>query len=180
MSNRTGILGLLAFFLFFLAACSDTSGDSAAEQQPVASEESTSEDGEAVSDAPEKQKKTDEKEAQTSVKESESQVGQESNDSGDDPSDTTADNEETSGTTDEESDPAIADGEAAISYLKQQLEMKNNEDIVFDDLGGELKEDEAGSYYTITLTSKAIEQDGGSGTVGVYKVYKNGEYEMKG
>ncbi|SDL96414.1 hypothetical protein [Sediminibacillus halophilus] len=180
MSNRTGFLVMLSFFIFFLAACSDASDDSAAEQQSASGEESPAEDGEAVSDTPEKQEETNEEEARTSVEEKESPEEQKSKDTVKNQSDTSIDADEAAATTNERSNPAITDGEAAITYLKQQLEMKENEDIVFDDLGGKLKEDEAGSYYTITLTSKAIEQDGGSGTVGVYKVYQNGEYEMKG
>lgn len=65
-----------------------------------------------------------------------------------------------------------------IAFLKKALDMENNEDIVFDDMGGSLKTDANGSYYTATLDSKAFKEAGGSGTVGKYKVYQYGEYEL--
>ncbi|WP_404451801.1 hypothetical protein LG329_15875 [Virgibacillus necropolis] len=69
-------------------------------------------------------------------------------------------------------------GTCAIEYLKHQLEMENNDDIVFDDLGGNLETDKAGSYYTIKLTSKSLKKQGGTGTVGLYKVYQDGTYKL--
>ncbi|MEN2768611.1 hypothetical protein [Ornithinibacillus xuwenensis] len=70
----------------------------------------------------------------------------------------------------------ISSGSSAIEYLKRQLQMEDNEDIEFNDMGGELKTDDNGSYYTIVLTSKSMRESGGSGTVGLYKVYEDGEY----
>ncbi|WP_085521991.1 hypothetical protein [Tuberibacillus sp. Marseille-P3662] len=65
---------------------------------------------------------------------------------------------------------------AAIEYLRRQLEMDNNDDIAFNNIGGALKTDKTGSYYTIKLISKSIRENGGSGTVGIYKVYQDGTY----
>lgn len=63
--------------------------------------------------------------------------------------------------------------------MAKELEMENNEDIIFDDMGGSLEEDAQGSYYTITLYSKELKEAGGSGTLESYKVYQNGKYELQ-
>lgn len=69
----------------------------------------------------------------------------------------------------------ISSGKDAITYLKNQLNM-NNADIVFDDMGGDLKTDNIGSYYQIKLISKSLVKSGGSGTAGLYNVYQDGTY----
>lgn len=73
----------------------------------------------------------------------------------------------------------LSSGTAAAKYLKHQLKMDNNEDIVFSDMGGDLETDKTGSYYTIKLTSKSMQKKGGTGTVGLYKVYQDGTYKLK-
>ena len=57
--------------------------------------------------------------------------------------------------------------------------MNHNDDIVFIDMGGELKTDKTGSYYTIKLTSKSLQNNGGTGTVGLYNVYQDRTYTLK-
>ncbi|MBP3951802.1 hypothetical protein [Bacillus suaedae] len=71
----------------------------------------------------------------------------------------------------------ISSGEDAIALLKKELDLEDNDDILFDDTGGILQEDETGSYYQIILISKSMKAAGGSGTVGVYRVYQDGHYE---
>ena len=73
----------------------------------------------------------------------------------------------------------LSSGSKAIQYLEKELEMENNEDIIFDDMGGSLEEDALGPYYTITLYSKELIEAGGSGTLESYKVYQNGKYELQ-
>ncbi|MDN3955186.1 hypothetical protein [Sporolactobacillus laevolacticus] len=73
---------------------------------------------------------------------------------------------------------SISTSVAAKLYLRHQLKMDNNNDILFDDMGGFLDTDKKGSYYMIKLTSKSLRKKGGSGTVGLYKVYTNGTYEL--
>lgn len=73
----------------------------------------------------------------------------------------------------------IASSADAIEYLKHVLELEENEDIVFDDMGGTLETDDSGSFYTIKLVSKEMQKNGGSGTVGVYMVYEDGTYMEK-
>lgn len=73
----------------------------------------------------------------------------------------------------------IASSADAIEYLKHVLELEENEDILFDDMGGTLETDSSGSFYTIKLVSKEMKKNGGSGTVGVYMVYEDGTYMEK-
>ncbi len=73
----------------------------------------------------------------------------------------------------------IMSGEAAVSYLKKELDMETEEGILFDDMGGSLHTDESGAYYRVELISKSMQKNGGSGTVGLYKVYQNGNYESQ-
>lgn len=46
-------------------------------------------------------------------------------------------------------------------------------------MGGSLHTDESGAYYRVELISKSMQKNGGSGTVGLYKVYQNGNYESQ-
>ncbi|MFB4166876.1 hypothetical protein [Virgibacillus sp. JSM 102003] len=46
-------------------------------------------------------------------------------------------------------------------------------------MGGQLKTDKKGSYYTVKLVSKSTQNNGGSGTVNIYKVYQDGTYKSK-
>lgn len=73
----------------------------------------------------------------------------------------------------------IASSADAIEYLKHVLELEENEDILFDDMGGTLETDDSGSFYTIKLISKEMQKNGGSGTVGIYMVYEDGTYMEK-
>ncbi|WEG14508.1 hypothetical protein PU629_09180 [Pullulanibacillus sp. KACC 23026] len=72
----------------------------------------------------------------------------------------------------------ISSGKEAVSYLKNQL--STNSDIAYNDLDGHLKKDKIGSYYTVQLVSKSMLKNGGSGVVGLYKVYQNGSYMLNG
>lgn len=78
----------------------------------------------------------------------------------------------------EEKPNIISSGEEAIKFLKKELDMENNEDIIFDDMGGTLEEDSSGFYYTISLYSKSLKEAGGSGTLESYKVYQDGRYKL--
>ena len=73
----------------------------------------------------------------------------------------------------------FSSGSEAVDYLRKELDMENNEDIVFGDTGGDLEKDSYGSYYTIVLYSKEIRAAGGTGTVNVYMVYQDGKYVSK-
>lgn len=91
----------------------------------------------------------------------------------------TSNSNNTSDSEKEEKTIHFSSGSEAIDYLRKELDMENNEDIIFDDMGGLLEEDSYGSYYTIVLYVKTWKEDGGSGTAGIYKVYQDGKYEFK-
>lgn len=78
-------------------------------------------------------------------------------------------------TEEEEATPMISSSDEAIELLKNNEDF--GEDIVFEDFGGELQEDEQGFYYQIQLSSKDLMEDGGTGTVDEFNVYQNGDYE---
>lgn len=65
----------------------------------------------------------------------------------------------------------------AISYLRHQLKMEHNNDISFGEMDG-LATDKRGAYYTIKLVDVSVRGQGGSGTIGRYKVYQNGAYVL--
>lgn len=73
-----------------------------------------------------------------------------------------------------ENEAAIPNDQEAIKLLKEQLKTDNN-DVGFAVLGP-LKEDEEGRYYLIKLRSASLAQNGGSGTIGLYKVYQDGHF----
>ena len=73
----------------------------------------------------------------------------------------------------------FSSGSEAADYLRKELDMENNEDIYFDVWNdGLLEKDSYGSYYTISLKSKSMQEAGGDGKVGIYKVYQDGKYEL--
>ncbi|MFD1019633.1 hypothetical protein [Thalassobacillus hwangdonensis] len=94
-----------------------------------------------------------------------------------DETDTETTEENTSASDSDEEQVAVTSGEDAIALLKKELDMEQNEDIQFDDMGGTVQSDEKGSYYTIKLVSQEIHESGGSGTVGLYQVYEDGTYQ---
>lgn len=70
----------------------------------------------------------------------------------------------------------------AIEQLKEKLD-ENDEinvaDTEFIGNGDETpEEDEKGKYFVISLESISMKEHGGSGTIGKYKVYENGDYEL--
>ena len=76
----------------------------------------------------------------------------------------------------------FSSGSESADYLRKELDMENKEDIYFEywgDGSGRLEKDSYGSYYTISLKSKSMQEAGGDGKVGIYKVYQVGKYELK-
>lgn len=72
----------------------------------------------------------------------------------------------------------ISSGQAAINYLLDQLKLNNDSDVIPSDMGGSLSTDSEGAYYMIRLVSQSMRAQGGTGTIGVYKVYQNGVYKL--
>ncbi|MGG1686519.1 hypothetical protein [Pseudalkalibacillus sp. NRS-1564] len=84
--------------------------------------------------------------------------------------------------TSESSEVTITSGTSAVDYLKRELEADETQNIDFADIVfremGPIQTDDGGPYYTVQLTSKSLKEKGGSGTVGLYKVYEDGTYEL--
>lgn len=79
----------------------------------------------------------------------------------------------------EEVETKITDAKSATEYLLKQLNMgpdiqgSGEENSVT-----ELEKDYKGDFYTIRLVSLELKNNGGSGTIGRYKVYLDGNYEL--
>ena len=164
-------LSLMCILFVFMTACGSSSN-------------STSENQTDASNVSEEDKNSNEE------KNGNSESGDESSKKQDDSDDQTTTNEANSADennsevnseatdTSSSNKSKITDGDSAIEYLKNELQMTQNEDILFDDMGGTLESDTTGSYYMIKLTSKDLQKDGGIGTVGLYKVYQDGNYQL--
>lgn len=77
---------------------------------------------------------------------------------------------------------AFAEENVEVSSSTKAMELIRNsegygEDILLHDFNGELREDEKGSYNSVTVNLESYKEDGGSGAVNEFKVYQNGEYE---
>lgn len=79
----------------------------------------------------------------------------------------------------EEVETKITDAKSATEYLLKQLNMgpdiqgSGEENSVT-----ELEKDDKGDFYMIRLVSLELKNNGGSGTIGRYKVYLDGNYEL--
>lgn len=72
----------------------------------------------------------------------------------------------------------VANANEAIQVLKNHLKEGNDADIQFDPLDEQKKKDSMGFYYLIREESKELLEKGGSGTVGIYRVYDDGSYHL--
>lgn len=64
----------------------------------------------------------------------------------------------------------------AQAFLQSVLTEYNNEDTVYIEFAN--GENNKGIYYDFKLVSKEIQKNGGSGTIGIYRVYQNKTYEL--
>ena len=79
------------------------------------------------------------------------------------------DSEESSSSTPEN---VIDSEEEAFNFIKEELGIEADDtDVVYSLL------DSDEESYTLRLVSQSLQEQGGSGTVGLYKVYKDGTYE---
>lgn len=70
------------------------------------------------------------------------------------------------------SQAVINSEEEAFDFIKEELEIEpDNTDIVYNLL------DSDEDSYTLRLISQSMQEQGGSGTVGLYKIYTDGTYE---
>ncbi len=71
----------------------------------------------------------------------------------------------------------ISNIDDAINHLKNELDQANEVNINDTEFIQDESEDNK-DFYTITLVSKVLQKNGGSGTIGKYKVYSDGKYEL--
>jgi hypothetical protein len=72
----------------------------------------------------------------------------------------------------------VANANEAIQVLKMNLKEGKDADIQFDPLDVHKKKDSTGFYYLIREESEELVKKGGSGTVGIYRVYDDGSYQL--
>lgn len=81
--------------------------------------------------------------------------------------------EESAESTSSTSENVINSEEEAFNFIKEETGIEtDNTDIAY-----ELLESDEDSY-TLKLVSKSLQEQGGSGAAGIYKVYKDGTYEI--
>ncbi len=81
--------------------------------------------------------------------------------------------EESAESTSSIAEDVINSEEEAFSFIKKETEIEaDNTDIAY-----ELLESDEDSY-TLKLVSKSLQEQGGSGAAGIYKIYKDGTYEI--
>ncbi|MET1249471.1 hypothetical protein ABWW58_11845 [Sporolactobacillus sp. STCC-11] len=138
--------------------------DSTAKKVMQASQESSSYNNSSVTESSSSQKTTIESStltvASTGALSGESQEGSASNDS--------ATNSQT----------FVANADEAVNVLKTHLKEGQDSDIQFEPLDVHKKKDSRGYYYLIREESKELLEKGGSGTVGIYKVYDDDNYQL--
>ncbi|MGE6204542.1 hypothetical protein [Guptibacillus hwajinpoensis] len=174
---------LSVFTCLMLAACGNNSGGEQAESNSSNEMANTSSE---ESDASMNEEASTETSDEASMDEEGTDEGEATSDdpsnedSEENTNDTTAGNSEEESS--ESSEVSVTSGSSAVDYLKRELEADETQNIDFEDIVfrevGPIQTDDAGSYYTVQLTSKSLKEKGGSGTVGLYKVYEDGTYEL--
>jgi len=77
--------------------------------------------------------------------------------------------------------PVITSMAQAVAYLKKALAAKgeiNVSDTEFIPNEPYPQADQEGIFYVVSLVSISLKKQGGTGTVGKYKVYQNGYYVL--
>lgn len=86
--------------------------------------------------------------------------------------------EESTSSNSEESTPSTSENvinseEEAFIFIKEETGIEaDNTDIIYEVLESD------DDSYTLKLISQSLQEQGGSGTAGIYKVYKDGTYEI--
>ncbi|MCM3512578.1 hypothetical protein [Carnobacterium inhibens] len=81
--------------------------------------------------------------------------------------------EESEESTSSTSENVINSEEEAFIFIKEETGIEaDNTDIVYEVLESD------DDSYTLKLISQSLQEQGGSGTAGIYKVYKDGTYEI--
>jgi flagellar biosynthesis GTPase FlhF len=181
------ITALIACIFLFLSACGSTSEETEPKDTDSSKEMGTEDNTKKENASSEESADTNNNDDGHSESIAEEDTNNENPD-GNTSSDNTASEEnaieekESSEASSNSNSKMIESGNSAIEYLKNQLKSKNQKmnlnDLEFDDMGGKIQNDEKGQYYSIKMTSKSLQEDGGSGTVGIYKVYQDGTYKL--
>lgn len=67
----------------------------------------------------------------------------------------------------------VGSADEAINLVIKQLDFYDD-DFLIDSTGGDAEEDEYGSFYYVIVKSKSAMENGGTGSVGIYRVYEDG------
>lgn len=67
----------------------------------------------------------------------------------------------------------VGSADEAINLVIKQLDYYDD-DFIIDSTGGDAEEDEYGTYYYVIVKSKSAMENGGTGSVGIYRVYEDG------
>ncbi|PAD35737.1 hypothetical protein [Terribacillus saccharophilus] len=67
----------------------------------------------------------------------------------------------------------VGSTDEAINLVIKQLDYYDD-DFLIDSTGGDAEEDEYGTYYYVIVKSKSAMENGGTGSVGIYRVYEDG------
>lgn len=163
--------------LFILTSCGTSNGEEEASSQSsvaqnVSSSSSSSEESaESTSSSIDSIEKNDSSNSIISEEPAESTSSIINSDEQSDTSNSISSNEPAESTS-STSENIINSEEEAFTFIKEQTGIEaDNTDIVY----GLLDSDE--NSYTLRLVSQSIRDQGGSGTVGLYTIYKDGTYE---
>lgn len=77
----------------------------------------------------------------------------------------------------EESEAKINDSEEALAYLKTKRPEFATQDTVILDVTPSTTTDKKGAYYVVTISSRAMREQGGKDVLGFFKVYMDGTVE---
>lgn len=150
--------------LFILTSCGTSNGDEEASSQSSVAQSSSISSEESVESA---------SSTPTSDGQSESSSSSSLEEPAESSSSSSESSEETTESTPSTSENVINSEEEAFTFIKEQTGIEaDNTDIVY----GLLESDE--NSYTLRLVSQSLREQGGSGTAGIYKVYKDGTYEV--
>jgi len=150
--------------LFILTSCGTSNGDEEASSQSSVAQSISSSSSSLEESA----------ESTSSTSNSNEQSESSSSSSLEEPAESTSSSsEETTESTPSTSENVINSEEEAFTFIKEQTGIEaDNTDIVY----GLLESDE--NSYTLRLVSQSLREQGGSGTAGIYKIYKDGTYEV--
>ncbi|PAE07385.1 hypothetical protein CHI12_11340 [Terribacillus saccharophilus] len=67
----------------------------------------------------------------------------------------------------------VGSDDDAIKLVTEQFDFYDD-DFIIDSTSGNVEEDDYGTYYYVVVKSKSAMENGGTGSVGIYRVYEDG------